>query len=129
METSTMNNRFFRPLLLCLPLVLLASACDGDGAPEDSVDIPAPLDETEEVLDPEGFAAAPCLTDEEHSGPLPEPPRGMLEPGYRIDEFEGMSPEELVPPAPTEAELQAALSYSDRFALADGTLRTHAPDD
>ena len=117
-------------LLLSVPM-LLASACDefvdpesdpyvehapGGQAEPDGVEEPDPATE---VADD----AHVCFARDDAPAPTPKPPRGVVEPRFRIDESEGVSPASLVPPAPTEADLEAARTYSQRFVNDDGTLR------
>ncbi len=123
-----MNRRL--SVLLSLS-ALLASACDPsapsepEASQESDVPVAAELDD-EQSDAPEAEPAFACHTAVGEAGALPTPPRGMTEPRYRIDESEGLAPEALVAPEPTEAELAAARTYSQRFVADDGTLGTYA---
>jgi len=118
-------------IALTMPM-LLAVACDPDLELEDeptAVVEPAPgqqpdePDEHASAVDPE-LESLTCSTRDGEPGPTPVRSQGLTEPRYRIDESEGMSPESLTAPAPTEDELEAARRYSARFVADDGTLRT-----
>ncbi|MCR9165334.1 MAG: hypothetical protein ACE37F_24010 [Nannocystaceae bacterium] len=107
-------------LRLFLPLLMLAAGGCDEHVTADELDEPSAA--ADAGVDDE-LAAAPCLTDSVEPGALPTPPRGMLEPRFRIDESEDLSPEALVPPPPTDDELRAALEYSDRHANGEVKLR------
>lgn len=125
--------------LFALALGPVAAACDvpieDDAEPGEVLVEPKPADPSAEahVSGDPGVAARAAKraeTCESSDEPAPPrdlvPPRGVVEPHWRVEEDDELASQRMETHEPTEDELQAAREYSARFAQEDGTVRAFA---